>query len=525
MKLQSLTLPLAIMLASPALAETPIEQYTLSSLADAIAKGDITSEDAVKAYLKRIADIDDSGPTLNAVIAINPEAIGDARMLDAEWLQAGQLHGPLHGVPILLKDNIESSSMVTTAGSFALANNFTGRDAPLVARLKAAGAVILGKTNLSEWANIRSDNSTSGWSAMGGLTKNPHVLDRNSCGSSAGSGAAMAAMLAAGTVGTETDGSITCPASINGIVGFKPTVGLVSRRFIVPISHTQDTAGPMTLTVRDAALMLTAMAGSDPDDAATAEADARKTDYVAALSKTALKGKRIGLVEMPGVDPALIAAARARLQKAGAIIVPLPINRSDYAALGEAEFKVLLAELKADLAAYLKTLPSQIRIRTLNDLIAFNNDFADIELKYFGQDTFELADKEAGLDDPAYQEALAKARRLSRAEGLDRLFAVNKLDLIVGQTNGPAWLSTLGKGDAFTPPSLSQLPAVAGYPHLTVPMGTMNGLPVGLSFIGLQWQDAKVLSAGYAFEQAGEPLRTAPKFVGSVEAQPTSKME
>jgi amidase len=505
---------LALVLATPAYSASPIEQHTLSSLADAITKGETSSEAAVKAYLKRIAEIDDSGPMLNAVLTLNRDALKEAKKLDRER-RKGKIRGVLHGVPILLKDNIEAAGpMPTTAGSLALKDNVTGRDAPLVARLKAAGAVILGKTNLSEWANIRSDNSTSGWSAMGGLTKNPHSLRHNTCGSSAGSGAAMAALLAAGTVGTETDGSITCPASINGIVGFKPTVGLVSRRFVVPISHTQDTAGPMTLTVRDAALMLSAMAGSDPQDPATAEADTRKLDYTKALSRDGLKGLRVGLVEMKGVDPTLIAAARARLEAAGATIVPLIIKPDDYEALGEAEFKVLLAELKADLASYLQSLPpGKVPYKRLADIIAFNKANADKELAHFGQETFERADKEAALDDAGYKEALAKSLRLSRAEGLDKLFADHKLDLIVGQTNSPAWLSTLGKGDAFAPPSLSQLPATAGYPHLTVPMGAVTGLPVGLSFIGLQWQDAKVLSAGYAFEQAGESLRVTPRYL------------
>jgi amidase len=506
-------LALALLAATPLSAATPIEQHSLSSLAQAIAKGETSSEAATKAYLQRIAEIDDSGPMLNAVLTLNPNAVKQARMLDKER-KRGKIRGILHGVPILLKDNIESADrMATTAGSLALKDNITRRDAPFVARLRAAGAIILGKTNLSEWANIRADNSTSGWSALGGLTKNPHSLLHNSCGSSSGSGAGMAAMLAAGAVGTETDGSITCPASINGVVGLKPTVGLVSRRFVVPISHTQDTAGPMTLNVRDAALMLSAMAGSDPQDSATKEADARKVDYAAALSKDGLKGLRVGLVEMPGVDATLIAAARARLEAAGAIIVPLPINPVDYGELGEAEFKILLAELKADLAQYLQSLPpGQVPHKTLADVIAFNKANAATELQYFGQDTFEAAEKEAGLDDPAYKDAVAKARRLSRDEGLDKIFAEKKLDLIVGQTNSPAWLSTLGKGDAFALPSLSRLPATAGYPHLTVPMGAVNGLPVGLSFIGLQWQDAQVLSAGYAFDQAGPDLRVEPTF-------------
>lgn len=499
----------SLLVAAPATAIVLTQESDLEAIAD----GDVGSEEMVKRYLKQISEIDDSGPMLNAVIALNHDALKEAKKLDRER-RKGKLRGPLHGVPILLKDNIEAAGkMPTTAGSLALKDNITDRDAPLVARLKAAGAIILGKTNLSEWANIRSDNSTSGWSAVGGLTKNPHSLPHNTCGSSAGSGAAMAAMLAAATVGTETDGSITCPASINGVVGFKPTVGLVSRRHVVPISHTQDTAGPMTATVRDAAVMLGVMAGSDAEDAATAEADARKVDYAKALSRDGLKGMRIGLVEMQGVDPGLIAAAKVRLESAGAIIVPLPFNPQDYSALGEAEFKILLAELKADLADYLQSLPpGKVPHQSLADIIAFNAANAKTELVHFGQETFELAEKQAGLDDASYLEAVATARRLSRAEGLDKIFADSKLDLIVGQTNSPAWLSTLGKGDAFAYPSLSRLPATAGYPHLTVPMGAVGGLPVGLSFIGRQWEDAKVLSAGYAFEQAGPSLRVEPTY-------------
>jgi amidase len=508
MNLRYLLMPLAMILSGP-VAAMPVYNSDMET----IANGNKSSEDAVKDYLKRIAEIDDGGAMLNAVLVVNPDALKEARQRDHERRE-GKIRGPLHGVPILLKDNIEAAGrMPTTAGSLALKDNVTNRDAPLVARLKAAGAIILGKTNLSEWANIRSDNSTSGWSAVGGLTKNPHSLPHNTCGSSSGSGAAMAALLAAGTVGTETDGSITCPASINGVVGFKPTVGLVSRRFVVPISHTQDTAGPMTRNVRDAAIMLGVMAGSDPEDAATAEADTRKVDYAEALSLDGLKGMRVGLVEMPGVDATLIAAAKARLEASGAIIVPLPINPADYGALGQAEFKILLTELKADLASYLQSLPAgTVPHKTLADIIAFNKANAATELQHFGQETFEQAEKEAGLDDPAYKEAVATARRLSRGEGLDKIFVENKLDLIVGQTNSPAWLSTLGKGDAFALPSLSRLPATAGYPHLTVPMGAVNELPVGLSFIGLQWQDAKVLSAGYAFEQAGPDLRVVPGY-------------
>jgi amidase len=367
--------------------------------------------------------------------------------------------------------------------------------------LRAAGAVILGKTNLSEWANIRSGNSTSGWSAVGGLTKNPHALDRNSCGSSSGSGSATAAGLAAGSIGTETDGSITCPASVNGVVGFKPTVGLVSRRYIVPISHSQDTAGPMTRSVRDAAIMLTAMAGSDPQDAATADADRWRGDYSKGLSADALKGMRIGVLRAPNVDAALFDAALATLKAGGADVVMLDGSKIDRQKIGQGEFKVLLAELKADLATYLQALPEGlVPHKRLADVIAFNKANASAELQHFGQDIFETADTEAGLDDPAYLQALATSRGLASG-ALNQFFAHDKIDVIIAQTNGPAWLSTLGKGDAFTGPSASQLPAVAGFPHLTVPMGLSAGLPVGLSFIGPKWHDHAVLKAGYAYEQ------------------------
>lgn len=489
----------------------PIENFDLFQLVDGIDDGALNSEAITAAYLERIAAIDDSGPTLNAVIATFPDALDQARALDAE-LKAGKYRGPMHGIPVLVKDNIEvAGPIATTAGSLALAGNVTNRDAPLIARLRAAGAVILGKTNLSEWANIRSQNSTSGWSAVGDLTKNPHALDRNACGSSSGSGAAMAAGLAAATIGTETDGSITCPSGVNGVVGFKPTVGLVSRRYVVPISHSQDTAGPMTRTVRDAAIMLTAMAGSDPEDAATAEADSWRGNYAAGLSTDALKGMRIGVMRAPNVDAALFDAAIAKLKEGGAEIVPLDTGKIDRQKMGQAEFKVLLAELKADLANYLKGLPEWlVPHKSLADIIAFNKASADKELQHFGQDIFDLADKEEALDSAAYLEALATSRRLA-AGALNSMFTINKVDVIIAQTNGPAWLSTLGKGDAFSGPSASQMPAIAGYPHLTVPMGLSRGLPVGLSFIGPKWHDHLVLKAGYAYEQLSK-ARVAPQF-------------
>ncbi|MCE2729796.1 MAG: amidase [Sphingomonadaceae bacterium] len=496
----------------------PIESLDLSQLADGIDDGALNSEAITAAYLARIAAVDDSGPMLNAVIATFPDAIEQARAMDAE-LRAGTYRGPMHGIPVLVKDNVEvAGPIATTAGSLALAGNITNRDAPLIARLRAAGAVILGKTNLSEWANIRSGNSTSGWSAVGGLTKNPHALDRNSCGSSSGSGSAMAAGLAAGSIGTETDGSITCPASINGVVGFKPTVGLVSRRYIVPISHSQDTAGPMTRSVRDAAIMLTAMAGSDPQDAATADADTWRGDYSKDLSVDGLKGMRIGVLRAPNVDAALFDAALATLKAGGAEVVMLDGSKIDRQKIGQGEFKVLLAELKANLASYLQGLPEGlVPHKTLADVIAFNKANANTELQHFGQDIFEAADKEAGLDDPAYVQALATSRGLASG-ALNQFFAHDKVDVIIAQTNGPARLSTLGKGDAFSGPSASQLPAVAGFPHLTVPMGLSAGLPVGLSFIGPKWHDHKVLKAGYAYEQLSK-ARVTPQLRPTLESK------
>ncbi len=493
----------------------PIENLALSQLVDGIDDGGFNSEAITTAYLARIAAIDDAGPMLNSVIATFPDALDQARAMDAE-IRAGKYRGPMHGIPVLVKDNVEVAGPIpTTAGSLALAGNITNRDAPLVARLREAGAVILGKTNLSEWANIRSDNSTSGWSAVGGLTKNPHALDRNACGSSSGSGAAIAASLAAGAVGTETDGSITCPAGVNGIVGFKPTVGLVSRRFVVPISHSQDTAGPMTRTVRDAAIMLTAMAGSDAEDTATAEADTWRGDYATNLSVDALNGMRIGVIRAPNANAALFDAALAKLKEGGAEIVMLDASKIDRAKMGQAEFKVLLAELKADLADYLQGLPDGlIPHKTLADIIAFNKANADKELQHFGQDIFDAAEKEKGLDDSAYLAALAISRQLA-TDALNGFFANQKIDVIVAQSNGAAWLSTLGRGDAFSGPSASQMPAIAGFPHLTVPMGRLGGLPIGLSFIGAKWHDHKVLKAGYAYEQLSK-ARVKPDFTATV---------
>jgi amidase len=425
----------------------------------------------------------------------------------------------VQGLPILLKDNIETADMPTTAGSLALAGNAPGRDAPLVARLREAGAVILGKTNLSEWANIRSSNSTSGWSAVGGLTRNPYALDRNTCGSSSGSGAAVAAGLAPAAIGTETDGSITCPAAINGIVGFKPTVGLVSRTHIVPISHSQDTAGPMTRTVEDAAVILTVIAGTDPADPATAEADARKVDYRTALDAGSLRGARIGVMRWPsGYNAATLAVFEANLQvlrDAGAVLVDITEAPSDEDAMGAAELTVLLTELKVDLNAYLaSTRPDQVRTRTLADVIAFN-EAEPRELALFGQELFLQAEQTGGLDDPKYIEARATSLRLAGAEGIDRLMRDHDVVALIAPTTGPAWTTDVVNGDHYGG-AVSTMPAIAGYPHLTVPMGFVRGLPVGMSFIAGKWQDARVLSLGYAFEQLTHARRD-PTFAASVD--------
>ncbi len=426
------------------------------------------------------------------------------------------------GMPILLKDNIETADMPTTAGSLALIGNAPGRDAPLVARLRDAGAVILGKTNLSEWANIRSSNSTSGWSAVGGLTRNPHALDRNACGSSSGSGAAVAAGLAPAAIGTETDGSITCPAAINGIVGFKPTVGLVSRTHIVPISHSQDTAGPMTRTVEDAAIVLSAIAGSDPMDAATAEADARKVDYRVALDAGSLRGARIGVMRFSmgysAKTDAVFEENLRQMREAGAVVVEIT-EGPDMDVMGSAELEVLLYELKADLNAYLaSTDPTQVQTRTLADVIAFNAR-TPRELALFGQELFILAETKKGLDDPAYIEARATSLRLAGPEGIDRLMREHDLVALIAPTTGPAWTTDVVNGDHYGG-AASTMPAIAGYPHLTVPMGFVDGLPVGMSFIAGRWEDAKVLSLGYAFEQLTQAIRS-PTFSPNIDFNKT----
>ena len=462
--------------------------------------------------LERIARID---PQLHSVIAVDPTAIQQARRVDASTLR-----GPLAGQPVLIKDNIESAGpLPTTAGSLALANNVTNRDAPLVSRLRAAGAIILGKTNLSEWANIRSTHSISGWSAVGGQTHNPWALDRNACGSSSGSGAAVAAGVVRMAIGTETDGSVTCPASINGIVGLKPTVGLVSRTHIVPISHSQDTAGPMAATVREAAELLTVIAGSDPADPATKEADAHKRNYADGLDANSLKGKRIGVLRFASteiLDPAFNTAL-AILRQQGAILVD--IKKFDDKLIGRNEGVVLNTELKADMAKYLKSSPAPIGVRTLADLIAFDKTHERQEMGLFGQEQFEQAEKTKGLNDPAYKKARQVSFTAAGPNGIDKLLKDNRVMALVGPTAGPAWAIDAANGDLFTGGGAGSLPAVAGYPHLTVPMGLVKGLPVGLSFIGPKWSEATLLNLGYAYEQARGPFPTA-KFYRSIEESP-----
>jgi len=481
--------------------------------ASASAQQPSSAEANVRASLDRIARID---PQLHSVIAVDPTAIDQARSLDRQR----RARGPLFGVPVLIKDNIESAGpLPTTAGSLALANNVTNRDAPLVARLRAAGAVIVGKTNLSEWANIRSTRSISGWSAVGGQTRNPWALDRNPCGSSSGSGAAVAAGLVRMAIGTETDGSVTCPASINGIVGLKPTVGLVSRTHIVPISHSQDTAGPMTASVREAAELLTAIAGSDATDSATVEADKRRRNYAAGLDANSLKGKRIGVMRFAsgfGTDAAF-ETALALLRQRGAVLVE--IKKFDDKLIGKNELPVLLTELKADMAKYLKGSPATIPARTLGELIAFDKAHQVQEMSLFEQELFEQAQKTKGLADPAYKKSRATSFQAAGPNGIDKLLRDNRVVALVGPTMPPAWKIDAANGDQISGGGAGTLAAVAGYPHLTVPMGLVKGLPVGLSFIGPKWSEQLLLNLGFAYEQARGPF-PAPKFYRSIEESP-----
>jgi amidase len=492
-----------------------LEEVTFSELQAGMQAGRHTARSLAEAYLARIEAVDRTGPTLRSVIEVNPDAIAIATALDDERKAKGP-RGPLHGIPVLIKDNIATSDrMMTTAGSLALAGAVAPRDSFVAEQLRKTGAVILGKTNLSEWANFRSSRSSSGWSGRGGQCANPYALDRNPCGSSSGTGAAVSANLAAGGVGTETDGSIVCPSHACSLVGIKPTVGLVSRSGIVPISHTQDTAGPMARSVADAAALLTALAGADPRDAATAASRGKGADYARFLDANGLKGARIGVARAklfgysPGAD-ALVEEAVKEMERVGAVVV----DPADVPHLGEyddPEFEVLLYEFKADLNAYLAEWAPGAQVRTLADVIAFNEADRDRELPYFGQDIMEKAQKKGPLTEKAYLKALAHCRRLSREKGLDAVMAKHRLDAIVAPTGSPPWLTDLVTGDHFLGAS-STPAAVAGYPSITVPAGYSFGLPVGITFIGRAWGEGSLIRLAYAFEQATK-VRKPPRFL------------
>ena len=495
----------------------PYLETTIEALRARMDAGRLTARTLAAACLARIEAVDRKGPRIASVIEVNPDALAIAAERDRER-RAGRVRGPLHGVPVLLKDNIATGDrMSTSAGSLALANVPAPRDAFVVARLRDAGAVILGKTNLSEWANFRSTRSSSGWSARGGLTRNPYALDRSASGSSSGSAAAVAASLAVVAVGTETDGSITSPASKCGLVGIKPTVGLVSRDGIVPIAASQDTAGPMARTVADAATLLSAMAGRDPRDAATGEAKFER-DYTRFLVRDGLRRARIGVARgyVSGNDrvQAVFDQAVAQMKALGAMVVD-PVELPPRAAYAESELEVLLHEFKAGLAGYLEEFAAAAPVRNVADLIAYNERERAREMPYFGQELLVMAEARGSLDSAAYREALAKGRRITRDEGIDKALAEHKLDALVAPTGGPAWLIDLVNGDShaggFTSPA-----AVAGYPHVTVPMGEVSGLPVGLSFVGGAWSEPTLLRLAYAFEQATRHRR-APAFARTID--------
>jgi amidase len=480
--------------------------------------GELTSQRLTQAYLRRIEALDGQGPTLRSVIETNPEALDTAGALDAERRAQG-VRGPLHGIPVLVKDNIDTADrMTTTAGSLALEGAVPAEDSHVARRLREAGAVILGKANLSEWANFRSTRSTSGWSGRGGRCRNPYALNRNPCGSSSGSGVAVAANLCAVAVGTETDGSIVCPSTANGIVGVKPTVGLVSRAGIIPISRTQDTAGPMARTVADAATLLTALAGVDPRDEATAAARNHLADYTTALDPGALKGARIGVArEMAGFHPAvdtLFEEALAEMKRQGAEIVD-PADVPHRKELYDPEYQVLLYEFKAGLNEYLASLGPDAKVKSLEEAIAFNQEHRDRSMPYFGQEIFLEAQEKGPLTTPEYLEALATCRRLSREEGLDVVFDEHRLDALVAPTGAPAWTTDLVNGDHFLGGS-STVAAVSGYPSLTVPMGQVFGLPVGISIMGRAWSEARLIGLAHAFEQATQH-RKPPLFLPTAE--------
>ncbi len=503
---------------APGIRPSPFEpeEWTVSDLQQRMRQGHWTAERIVEHYLERIDELDHRGPLLRSVLELNPEALAIARSLDAEFKAKGP-RGPLHGIPVLLKDNIDTADrMQTTAGSLALVGSPVQRDSWVAARLRACGAILLGKTNLSEWANFRSTHSTSGWSGRGGQTKNPYALDRNPCGSSSGSGVAVSANLSMLAVGTETDGSVVCPSSMCGIVGIKPTLGLIGRSGIVPIAHSQDTAGPMARTVRDAAILLGALAGVDPRDAATQPAAGRSyADYTQFLDRNGLRGARIGIARQYfNIGPAITAVMEdciAVMKNAGAEIVD-PADLPSYETWRDTELQVLLYEFKADLNSYLQARGGTVK--SLADCIAFNRANRAEEMPFFEQEIMEQAQQKGPLSEKAYKDALSTNHRLTRKEGIDAVIGKLKLDAIVGPTAGPAWLTDWVDGDRIDSGCASP-PAVSGYPHITVPAGFKFGLPLGISFFGAPWSEPKLLKLAYAFEQTRN-ARRKPEFLPAV---------
>jgi amidase len=501
-----------------------LDEITISQLQEGMKSGKFTARSLVEKYASRIDEIDRQNdkrdPAVNSILELNPDALAIADALDQERKAKGA-RGPLHGIPVLIKDNIDTADkMMTTAGSLALLGSKPPKDSFIAQKLRAAGAVILGKTNLSEWANIRSSHSTSGWSGRGGLTRNPYALDRNPCGSSSGTGAGISANLCAVGIGTETDGSIVCPSSANGLAGIKPTVGLVSRSGIIPISHTQDGAGPMCRTVRDAAILLGALTGIDAEDSATAASQGKSySDYAQFCDPNGLKGARIGVARKyagfsDSVD-ALLEQSLDALKKAGAILVD-PADIETLGKFGDSELLVFLYELKADLNAYLARLSPGAPVRTLKDIIDFNERNRQKEMPYFGQDMFIKSEAKGPLTEKEYLDALAKNHQLARVEGIDALMDKHKLDAIVAPTGGPAWLTDLVNGDAFAGGS-SNAAAVACYPNINVTAGFISGLPVGISFFGRAWSEPTLIRLAYAFEQTTK-ARQAPRFLPSIGA-------
>ena len=498
------------------IAEFELAEATVSDLQSAMVSGRFTARAIVDQYLERIDELDRKGPALHHVIEVNPEARSIADALDGER-RAGQVRGALHGIPVLLKDNIDTADrMTTTAGSFALEGSIPSRDAFIAGRLRAAGAILLGKANMSEWANFRSTRSSSGWSGRGGQAKNPYVLDRNPCGSSSGSAGAVAANLAALAVGTETDGSIVCPSAMVGIVGIKPTLGLVSRSGIIPIAHSQDTAGPMARTVRDAVILLNGMIGVDSRDRITAPSRSKGfADYTQFLDADGLRGARIGVARekyfgYSATADKVVEEAIAQMKRLGAVIID-PANIPTAGKFDDTEFEVLLYEFKTDLNAYLASLGRRAPVRTLRDIIAFNERNAAKEMPYFGQEILLMAQKKGTLGERAYRTALAANLRMSRIQGIDAVMERHRLDALVAPTGSPAWPTDLINGDHYIGAS-STPAAVAGYPNIQVPAGHVHGLPVGISFFGRAWSEPALIRFAYAYEQATKHRRP-PQFL------------